>query len=59
LHALHRAGQQDIHIELPPLAALAPHVPLDVPERNVPHELEEISGEVVVGDVAVDAADAD
>ena len=53
------AGEQDVDIKLPPLTARTPHVPLDIPERNVPHELEEILREVVMHKVAFDAADAD
>ncbi|WP_181170723.1 MULTISPECIES: hypothetical protein [unclassified Mesorhizobium] len=59
LHNLGSAGEQDVHIKLPPLASLTPQVPFDIPERKVPHELEEVPRQIVARDVAVDATDAD
>ncbi|WP_167391937.1 hypothetical protein [Mesorhizobium sophorae] len=59
LHALQRTWQQDIHVELAAFAPLATHVPSHVPKRNVPDELGEVPRQVVAGDVAVDAPDAD
>ncbi|WP_189545653.1 hypothetical protein [Mesorhizobium sp. M2E.F.Ca.ET.209.01.1.1] len=56
LYALCSAGQQNVHIELAAATAL---MPLDVPKRNVPHQLGQITGQIVPRDVAIDAPDAD
>ncbi|BCG75054.1 hypothetical protein MesoLj113a_62120 [Mesorhizobium sp. 113-1-2] len=34
-------------------------MPVNVPERNVSNQLGKIAGQIVAGDVAIEAADAD
>lgn len=59
LHALRRAWQQDIDVEVATPAPLTAHVPVNIPKRNVSDQLGEVPRQIVTRDVAVDAPDAD
>jgi hypothetical protein len=54
--ALSSARKDDAGIKLAKLAALAPHMPFDVPKGNVTDKLCKVAGQIVPSDVAVPAS---
>ena len=55
--ALSSTRQNYVGIKLAKLAALAPHMPFDIPKGNVTNKLCKVAGQIVPGDVAVPASD--